>query len=79
MKTKTQTVPKQYKGKIEIYDEGAVVQNRFGGASIELNALELSIYDYLMGCEMMKNWEGHRTGIDWFINNNAKAYMVLLN
>ena len=79
MKTKTQTVPKQYEGEIKLYDEGAVVRNRFGGASIELNALELSIYDYLMGCEMWKDWEGHRIGIDWFRKNNPKAYMVLLD
>jgi len=76
---KTQTLPKLYEGKIHIYDEGGTVQNRFGGASVELNALELSIYDYLMGCEMMSNWEGHRIGIDWFRKNNPKAYMVLLD
>ena len=28
MKTKTQKLPKQYEGKIKIYDEGAVVRNR---------------------------------------------------
>ena len=76
---KTQTVPKQYEGIIRIYDEGAVVRNRFGGASVELNALELSIYDYLMGCEMLENWKGMRIGLDWFIQNNSKAYSVLLD
>jgi|TARA_R100000995_G_scaffold35084_4_gene15938 hypothetical protein len=76
---KNQTLPKQYEGKIKIYDEGAVVQNRFGGASIELNALELSIYDYLMGCESMEDWKGLRVGLDWFIQNNSDAYMVLLD
>ena len=76
---KNQTLPKQYAGKIHIYDEGAVVQNRFGGASIELNALELSIYDYLMGCESMEDWKGLRVGLDWFIQNNSDAYMVLLD
>ena len=79
MKTKIQKLPKQYEGKIELYDEGAVVRNRFGGASIELNALELSIYDYLMGCEMTKDWKGLRVGLDWFIQNNSAAYMVLLD
>ena len=79
MKTKTQTVPKQYEGKIRIYDEGAVVRNRFSGESVELNALELSIYDYLMGCEMTKDWKGLRVGLDWFIKNNPKAYRVLLD
>ena len=36
---------------IQIYDKGAKVQNRFGGDSIELNALELSIYDSGIGCD----------------------------
>ena len=79
METKTQTVPKQYEGKITIYNEGGTVQNRFGGASVELNALELSIYDYLMGCEMMQDWKGLRIGLNWFMKNNADAYMVLLD
>ena len=76
---KTQTLPKQYEGKIHIYKEGGTVQNRFGGASVELNALELSIYDYLMGCEMMEDWNGMRVGLNWFIQNNSHAYMVLLD
>jgi len=46
---------------------------------VELNALELSIYDYLMGCEMLENWKGMRIGLDWFIQNNSKAYSVLLD
>ena len=68
-----------FKVAIPIYDNGATVQNRFGGDSIELNALELSIYDMLMGCETLKDWENHRLGLDWFIKFNPKAYMVLLD
>ena len=56
-----------FKVAIPIYDNGATVQNRFGGDSIELNALELSIYDTLMGCETLKDWENHRLGLDCFI------------
>jgi len=68
-----------FKVAIPIYDNGAAVQNRFGGDSIELNALELSIYDMLMGCETLKDWENHRLGLDWFMKFNPKAYMVLLD
>ena len=46
-----------------IYDNGATVQNRFGGDSIELNALELSIYDAIMGCEMIEDYENVRLGL----------------
>ena len=80
-----QQLPKWFKG--EIYKEGAVVQNRFGGAEIELNNVELSMYDFVMGCSIMMEQFGYghtnvdelRKGLDWFRKNNAKAYMVLLD
>ena len=83
-----QQLPKWFRG--ELYDEGAVVQNRFGGGEIELNNVELSMYDFIMGAsiliEMTGPWEGDpktikelRKGLDWFRKNNAKAYMVLLD
>lgn len=36
----------------ELYTEGANVQNRFTGEEITLNAEELSVYDFIMGCEV---------------------------
>ena len=83
-----QQLPKWFKG--ELYEKGAVVQNRFGGDSIELNNVELSMYDFVMGAsilvEMTGPWEGDpktikelRKGLDWFRTHNAKAYMVLLD
>ena len=36
----------------ELYTEGANVQNRFTGEEITLNAEELSVYDFVMGCEI---------------------------
>jgi len=68
-----------FTSKIDIYDNGATVQNRFGGDSIELNALELSIYDMIIGCEMLQDWKNQRKGLDWFMKFNTKAYMVLLD
>ena len=91
-KVKEQTVPKWFQG--EIYDEGAVVQNPFSGEEYELNALELSIYDMVIGAslfiEMRYNGDmldprtvdmqkDMRKGLDWFMSNNASAYMVLLD
>ena len=83
-----QQLPKWFRG--ELYEEGAIVQNRFGGGEIELNNVELSMYDFIMGAsiliEMTGPWEGDpktikelRKGLDWFRKNNAKAYMVLLD
>ena len=85
---KEQKLPKWFKG--ELYEKGAVVQNRFGGAEIELNNIELSMYDFVMGAstliEMTGPWEGDpkiikelRKGLDWFRKHNPEAYMVLLD
>ena len=85
MKIKEQKLPKWFNG--ELYKEGAVVQNRFGGAEIELNSIELSMYDFVMGCSIMTEMGKRdtklitelRKGLDWFRMNNAEAYMVLLD
>ena len=79
MKTKTQTLPKKLEGKIDIYDSGGVVKNELSGGSIELNALELSMYDLTMGAERLGQWDIVELCIDWFRKNNSKAYRVLLD
>jgi len=76
-KTKKTVIPKWFDG--EIYEMGEEVENRFTGESYYLNNIELSIYDWTIGCEMIQNWEGLRKGLDWFRTYNAKAYMVLLD
>ena len=85
-KTKEQKLPKWFDG--EIYDKGAVVQNRFGGDSIELNNIELSMYDFVMGASITAemgifNTAQHikdlRRGLDWFRTHSPEAYMVLLD
>ena len=81
-----QQLPKWFKG--ELYEEGAVVQNRFGGDSIELNNVELSMYDFVIGASIVMEMSGGykhtnvnelRKGLDWFRKNNPEAYMVLLD
>ena len=84
MKNK-QKLPKWFEG--ELYEEGAVVRNRFSGEEYELNNVELSMYDFVMGATMMMELGMHhdgmvtnlRKGLDWFRKHNAKAYMVLLD
>ena len=85
-KTTKQKLPKWFNG--ELYEEGATVQNRFSGEEYELNAVELSMYDFVMGATMTAemgifNTPHHiqelRKGLDWFRKNNAEAYMVLLD
>ena len=82
---KKQEKPEWFNG--QIYEKGAKVQNRFGGESCELNALELSIYDYVIGASNMVELGMHhdeliadlRKGLDWFKQYNAKAYMISLD
>ena len=83
--TKEQKIPKWFNG--EIYKDGAIVQNRFSGEEYELNNIELSMYDFIMGATMMfemglyndEALENHRKGLNWFRQHNPKAYMILLD
>ena len=90
-KTTKQRLPSWFDG--ELYEEGGTVRNRFSGEEYELNAMELSMYDFVMGssimCEMgVDAWgfspdkrlvKGLRKGLDWFRKHNVEAYMVLLD
>ena len=67
-----------YKG-IFVGSESELITNPFSGQSIMLNPVEVAIYDTLKGCEIFGDYEGLRKGISWFIDNNAEAYMVLLD
>jgi hypothetical protein len=65
---------------IAIYDtEPVSVKNPFTGESATLSPDEMAVYDYLKGCELIGDFKGLRKGLDWFMNNNAEAYMVLLD
>jgi len=87
MKTKEQKVPKWFKGMI--YEEGEKVTNNFSGDSYELNGLELSIYDFIMGSQYVfamdpksvtqKQISEFQKALRWFGVNNSEAYMVLLD
>ena len=78
-----QKLPKWFNG--ELYSEGAEVRNRFSGDSCQLNNVELSMYDFIMGATMCMemgmpcNVSELRKGLDWFRKNNAEAYMILLD
>ena len=88
MSTKTkQKLPKWFNG--SLYSEGDTVANQFTGEEIELTNVELSLYDFIMGCNMLFARGSNRVNDDmikdfdraltWFRVNNAKAYMVLLD
>ena len=85
MSTKKVKLPKWFEG--DVYSKGGTVQNRFSGEEYNLNNVELSMYDLIMGAticlEMGMQSESilnsHRKGLDWFRQNNPEAYMVLLD
>ena len=86
-KIKEQKLPKWFDG--ELYEVGDEVRNPYSGEKIELTAVELSMYDFVMGATMIYEMGGLSTdgkilkdlrkGLDWFRKHNAKAYMVLLD
>ena len=78
-------LPKWFLG--ELYDEGAVVRNRFSGDSCQLNNVELSMYDFVMGSVHLIEMGRYKAtdakllqkGLDWFRKNNPDAYYILLD
>ncbi len=65
-------LPKWFDG--ELYEKGDKVRNPFSGEEYELNAEELSMYDFIMGSQMILEMGNtnkemitdFRNGIDWF-------------
>ena len=67
-------------------------RNRFNGESVNLTAEEAKKHDRIFYCELLatiedkklgtgasKHWQEMRNLLDWFMKNNAKAYMGLLD
>ncbi len=62
------------------------VQNPLSGETYRLTPVEESVYSMIMGAQMMPKYMTSpglqkivRKGLDWFRDNNAKAYMTLLD
>lgn len=76
--SKEQTLPKWFTGML--YTDGDTVTNPFSGESYELSPAELSIYDFIMGCQMTGRMQNDMIkALSWFRKANPQAYMVLLD
>ena len=76
MKTKQQ-MPKWFDG--TVYSSGDTVSNPFTGESAELTGEELSMYDLIMGAQLLQHYDVMQKGLGWFRRENAEAYMILLD
>lgn len=84
---KKQKLPKWFRG--ELYDKGDTVRNRFSGEEYELNNVELSMYDFIIGSQVVMEMaprtvdeqqvKDFHKGLDWFRSNNIDAYYKLLD
>jgi len=78
-------LPDWFDGKI--YEKGDTVRNPFSGEEFELDSIELSMYDFIVGAQMViqmgmdkkEIMDDLKKALDWFRKNNSEAYMVLLD
>ena len=66
--------------------EMLTIENPFSKETYRLTPVEESVYSMIMGSQMMPMYMTSpglqnivRKGLDWFRDNNAKAYMTLLD
>jgi len=72
-----------------IYENGETVTNPFSGETYDLNGVELSMYDFIIGSQYVmevapktvtsKQINEFHKALIWFQQNNIDAYMVLLD
>ena len=82
-----QQLPDWFNG--ETYEEGGAVNNPLTGDEIKLNNIELSMYDFIMGSQMIIEMMGDKTtpthilylqkSEEWFRKTNPEAYKTLLD
>ena len=92
LKIKDTELPKWFKG--VTYKDGDLVTNPFTGNQAILTPNELAVYDFIKGAEytisvqfnddilhptVAKISNNMRKGLDWFRQENPKAYMILLD
>ncbi len=86
MGTEVSLLPDWFQG--QVYEEGGVVTNPFSGQEFMLNNFELSMYDFIIGCNMLYELRGAlsdkligemQKGIAWFGETNPEAFYALID
>ena len=63
-----------------IYDsKPEIVQNPLSGDECMLPPDAIAVYDCIKGGELIQDWDLVRKGLDWFIEHEPRAYMILLD
>ena len=64
----------------QIYPEKQVtIANRFTGQKCTMPGFAASVYDVIIGAEMIQDYDTVRLGLDWFKKHFAAQYMVVLD
>ena len=87
MSNNKNTLPSWFEG--TKYTNGETVTNPFSGEEYKLTAEQLSVYDFIMGTQIVMETMGttvnnkiindFHKGLDWFRETDAKGYMKLLD
>ena len=62
-----------------VLKEAEEITNKFSGEKVMLPLDAVAVYDSITGAEMVGEYDMVQKGIDWFIRNEPKAYMKLLD
>ena len=74
----TVQLPKEFSDAY-VGENSEIVSNPFTGESCELTPEAVAVYDLIKGGEMLGLYKTVRIGLDWFRENYAAEYMILLD
>ena len=62
-----------------VLKEAEEITNKFSGEKVMLPPDAVAVYDTIKGAERLEDYEIMNAGLEWFLTNEPKAYMVLLD
>ena len=74
----TVQLPKEFSDAY-VGENSETIANPMTGESCELTPEAVAVYDLVKGAEMLGLYKTVRIGLDWFRENYAAEYMILLD